>query len=194
MRSENAVPARRLERLSRLPKYEVERHDPDPRGWSVVNREGRHVGSVKDLLVDTERMTATYVDVELDTKLFDFRGDDPHVLVPVERARQDGNRLVVEDISTEWVTDVRAARARHQYDFWDRYWHRAEVPDDQQGRATRIQTRTEPEDLHRVIDEVRPGQEVRIPVVKEEIVVERRPVEREEIVVNRATDEPPPRR
>jgi len=41
---------------------------------------------------------------------------------------------------------------------------------------------------------VRPGQEVRIPVVKEEIVVERRPVDREEIVVNRAWDEPPPRR
>jgi sporulation protein YlmC with PRC-barrel domain len=192
MRSEDAVPVRRLERLSRLPNYEVERHQPDPRGWTVVNREGRHVGNVKDLLVDTERMTATYVDMALDTKLFDLRDDDPHVLVPVERAHRDGNRLVVEDISPEWVTELRAARDRHRYEFWERWWQRGGAREDP--RVTRIERRTEPQDLHRVIDEVQPGQEVRIPVVKEEIVVERRPVEREEIVVNRATDPPPRRR
>jgi sporulation protein YlmC with PRC-barrel domain len=192
MRSEQAAPVRRLERLSRLANHEIERHQPDPRGWVVVNREGRIVGSVKDLLVDTERMAATYVDVELDTKLFDLRDDDPHVLVPMARARQEGNRLVVDDISSEWVAELRAARERHRYEFWDRFWYRTDVRDDQ--RATRIHTRTDQEDLHKVIDEVRPGQEVRIPVVKEEIVVERRPVDREEIVVNRATDEPPRRR
>jgi sporulation protein YlmC with PRC-barrel domain len=194
MRSEHAAPARRLERLSRLRDYEVEQHEPDPRGWTVVDREGRRVGDVKDLLVDTDRMTATYVDVELDTKLFDFRDDDPHVLVPLERAHQDGKRLLVEDINSEWVSELREARHRHQDEFWDRWWHRAEATAEQPGRATRIRRRTEPQDLHRVIDEVRPGQEVRIPVVKEEIVVERRPVEREEIVVNRASDTPPPRR
>lgn len=190
MRSEQAATARRLEPLSRLPDHEVERHQPDPRGWSVVNREGRHVGSVKDLLVDTDRMTATYVDVELDTKLFDLRDDDPHVLVPVERARREGNRLVVDDVSSEWVGRLRAERERHRYEFWDRFWHRTGVRDEQEVRTTKTHTRVDREDLDRVIDEVRPGQEVRIPVVKEEIVVERRPVDREEIVVNRATDEP----
>jgi hypothetical protein len=193
MRSEHAVPARRLERLSRLPKYEVERHQPDPRGWAVVNREGRHVGSATDLLVDTERMTATYVDVELDTKLFDLGGDDPHVFVPIEHARQEGNRLVVDDISSNWVSEVRTARERQRYEFWDRFWHR-DARDEEPRRARTIQTRTDPDDLQRAIDEVKPGQEVRIPVVREEIVVERRPVEREEIVVNRAADEPPRRR
>jgi hypothetical protein len=193
MRSEPAVPARRLERLSRLPKYEVERHQPDPRGWTVVNGEGRHVGSVKDLLVDTERMTATYVDVELDTKVLDLGDDDPHVLVPIERARQDGKRLVVNDISREWASELRTARDRDRYEFWDRFWHR-DAGDDPRRRATTTYTRTDPGGLQRAIDEVRPGQEVRIPVVREEIVVERRPVEREEIVVNRAADEPPRRR
>lgn len=165
MRSEHAVPARRLERLSRLNDYEVERHGPDPRGWTVVNREGRTIGEVKDLLVDTERMTATYLDVELDTKRFEIRDNDPHVLVPVERARAEGKRLVVDDITPAWVSDVCLARERHREEFWDRWWHRAAPRD---------------EDLHRVVDEVQPGQEVRIPVINEEIVVERRPVGKDE--------------
>jgi sporulation protein YlmC with PRC-barrel domain len=165
MRSEHATPVRRLERISRLHNYDVERHEPDPRGWTVVNREGHRVGEVKDLIVDTERMTATYVDVELDTKLFDLRDDDPHVLVPLERADRDGNRLVVEDISSEWVSELRAARDRHRDEFWDRWWHRSGAGEDTRDRVTRTGRPTEPADLHRVIDEVRPGEEVRIPVV-----------------------------
>jgi hypothetical protein len=46
---------------------------------------------------------------------------------------------------------------------------------------------------------VRPGEAVRIPVVEEEIIVERRPImrdeaRRDELVVNRALDDEPPRR
>jgi sporulation protein YlmC with PRC-barrel domain len=194
MRSEHDVPVKPLDRLSRLGDHEVDRDEPDPRGWTVVNRDGRSVGEVKDLIVDTERMVATYLDVELDTKLFDLRDDDPHVLVPVERARTDGRRLVVDDITSDWVTELRAARERHRDEFWDRWWHRADERQEPDTRGTKIRRRMEPDNLKRVIEEVRPGQEVRIPVVNEEIVVERRPVEHEEVVVNRATDEPPPRR
>ena len=193
MRSEHAAPVRRLERLSRLPNYEVDRHQPDPRGWTVVSRDGRRVGEVKDVLVDTERMAGTYIDIELDTKLFDFRDDDPHILVPVARAHQDGRRLVVEDINAEWVSELRAARERHRYEFWDRLWQGGEAREERHER-TSAPTRTGSADLRRVLDEIPPGHEVRIPVVREEIVVERRPVEREEIVMNRASDEPPPRR
>jgi sporulation protein YlmC with PRC-barrel domain len=192
MRSEHAPSVRRLERLSRLRDHAVERHEPDPRGWDVVNRDGRRVGEVKDLLVDTERMAATYVDVELDTKVFDLGGDDPHLLVPVERAHRDGKRLVVNEVSSEWVSELQAARDHDRDEFWNRWWHRDRTGDDAQRSAAPVDRRQK--DLRSVIDEVRPGQEVRIPVVREEIVVERRPVEREEIVVNRATDEPPRRR
>jgi sporulation protein YlmC with PRC-barrel domain len=133
-----------LERLSRLRDYDVGRNDPDPRGWKVVNRDGRSIGEVKDLLVDTARMTATYLDVELDTKLFDLRHDDPHVLVPVERAHRAGKRLVVEDISSSWVTEVRAARDLEQHLFWDRWWHRDEVRQEpvHEPRITRDETPT----------------------------------------------------
>jgi sporulation protein YlmC with PRC-barrel domain len=196
MSSERAAPAQRLERMSRMRDYAVEGREPDPRGWTVVDRDGRAVGEVKDLFVDVDRMSATYLDVELDAKAFDLGGDDPHVLVPVQRAHRDGRRLVVDDISREWVADLRSARERDRVEFWDRWWDRSAPRRDRDSDtvATARTRRVEPDHLQRVIDEVRPGQEVRIPVVKEEIVVERRPIEREEIVTNRAVDEPPRRR
>jgi sporulation protein YlmC with PRC-barrel domain len=124
MRSHDAVAVEPFTRLSRMPSYAVERHEPDPRGWTVVNGLGKKVGEVRDLIVDTNRMTARYLDVELDTKLFDWRGDDPHILVPVERAHIDGKHLVVQDISETWVADMRAQRTAHDHEFWDRWWTR----------------------------------------------------------------------
>jgi sporulation protein YlmC with PRC-barrel domain len=124
MRSHDAVAVEPFTRLSRMPSYAVERHEPDPRGWTVVNGLGKKVGEVRDLIVDTNRMTARYLDVELDTKLFDWRGDDPHILVPVERAHIDGKHLVVQDISETWVADMRAHRTAHVHQFWDRWWTR----------------------------------------------------------------------
>jgi sporulation protein YlmC with PRC-barrel domain len=194
MKSDQNEPMRRLERLSRLGEYDVGRNEPDPRGWTVVNREGNAVGEVKDLLVDTDRMTVTHLDVELDTKTFDLRDDDPHVVVPVERARADGKRVVVDEISGNWVSELRTARERHQREFWDGWWHRGESRHDGPGIGARITRGVPRDDLNRVIDDVRPGEAVRIPVVEEEIVVERRPVMRDELVVNRAADDEPPRR
>jgi sporulation protein YlmC with PRC-barrel domain len=193
MKTDHDAPARRLERLSRLREYDVGRNEPDPRGWTVVNREGHAVGEVKDLLVDTGRMSATYLDVELDTKTFDLRDDDPHVLVPVERAHTDGKRVVVDDISGSWVNDLRAAREEHQHAFWDRWWHRGESRHET-SVAPHATNRVPSDELNRAINEVRPGEAVRIPVVQEEIVVERRAVTREEPVVNRGADEPYRRR
>lgn len=191
MRADRDASVRRMERLSRMREYDVARNEPDPRGWTVVNRDGRAVGEVKDLIVDTDRMSATYLDVELDHKLFDFRGEDPHVMVPVERAHRQGRQVVVDDIAPGWVNELRTARERHQREFWDRWWRRGEP-----GRGTPITRHVRGEEIARAIDDLRPGESVRIPVAEEEIVVERRPIGREErmhdeVVVNRATDEPP---
>ena len=158
-----------------MPGYAVERHEPDPRGWTVVNSQGKKVGEVKDLIVDTNRMTARYLDVELDTKLFDWRGEDPHVLVPVEHAHIDGKHLLVPDITQAWVADLRAQRNAHVHEFWDRWWLRVERRPGAAGLATRVSRVVQHEELQRVIDGVQPGESVRIPVVNEEIVVQRRP-------------------
>ena len=126
MKSEHEVSSRRLERLSRLRDHDVSRDEPDPRGWRVVNRDGRAIGEVTDLIIDTDRMKAAYLDIELDAKLFGLRRDDPHVLVPLERAHRAGKRLLIEDISRAWVDELRAARDEHQREFWDRWWHRGD--------------------------------------------------------------------
>lgn len=182
MSSHDAVAVEPFARLSRMPRYAVERHEPDPRGWAVVNGRGTKVGEVKDLIVDTNRMTARYLDVELDTKLFDWRGDDPHILVPVERAHIDGKHLVVSDITETWVADLRAERKAHYHEFWDRWWSRGRPGS---GLTARVGQVVHPDDLHRVISDVQPGETVRIPVVNEEIVVQRRPASDETPVTRR---------
>jgi hypothetical protein len=198
MRSDQDAPTRRLERLSRMQGYEVAPNEPDPRGWKVVNRERHRVGEVTDLIVDRERMVATYLDVELDTKRFNFAGDDPHVLVPVDRADREGRTVMVEDIDSGWVNDLRRARETHSHEFWHRWWHSGEPSMTRSG--PQISRRAHPDTLNRVLDEVQPGETVRIPLVEEEIIVERRRVPKEEAlrndeyVVNRAADEEPPQR
>jgi PRC-barrel domain len=191
MRSDQDAPTRRLERLSRMHGYGVAPNEPDPRGWKVVGGDRRRVGEVRDLIVDRERMVATYLDVELDAKPFDLGGDDPHVLVPVHRATTEGRKVVVKEIDAGWVTELRRAREAHHLGFWDRWWH-ADEPS--------MARRAHPDTLNRVLDDVRPGETVRIPLVEEEIIVERRRVPKEEAlrneeyVVNRAADEEPPQR
>jgi sporulation protein YlmC with PRC-barrel domain len=190
MKSDHSAPPRRMERLSHLRDYDIGRNEPDPRGWTVVNREGRPVGEVKDLVVDTQRMAATYLDVELDTKTFDLRNDDPHVLVPVERAHADGKRVVVDEISDSWAADLCAAREAHEREFWDRWWHRNE-PRHEAGMGARVTREVPRTELNRIIEDVRPGEAVRIPVANEEIVVERRPIVGDERVLNQAAHDRP---
>lgn len=194
MKADHDASVRHMERLSRMRDYDVAPKEPDPRGWTVVNRDSRAVGKVADLIVDTDRMAAMYLEVELDRKLFDFRGEDPHVLVPVDRARRDGSRLVVDDIGPGWVKELLAAREVHQREFWDHWWHARERRREPV-QGTPISRRMHPDELNRVLDGLKPGESVRIPVAEEEIVVERRPIVtdepvREEVVVNRAADEP----
>jgi sporulation protein YlmC with PRC-barrel domain len=185
MKSDHSASPRRMERLSHLRDYDIGRNEPDPRGWTVVNREGRAVGEVKDLVVDTQRMAATYLDVELDTKTLDLRDEDPHVLVPVERAHADGKRVVVDEISDSWAAELCAAREAHQREFWDRWWDRHE-PSRESGMGARVTREVPRTELNRIVEDVRPGEAVRIPVVNEEIVVERRPVVGDERVLNHA--------
>ncbi|HEV2853543.1 MAG TPA: PRC-barrel domain-containing protein [Thermoanaerobaculia bacterium] len=52
--------------LKELKDYKVAKEDPDVRGWNVIGRDGRTVGEVHDLLVDTGAMRVRYLDVELD--------------------------------------------------------------------------------------------------------------------------------
>jgi sporulation protein YlmC with PRC-barrel domain len=201
MKHEHNRPRRRFEWLTRLDGYDVDRHQIDPRGWEIVGVDGRTAGEVKDLVVDTERMKARYLDVELDTKVFDFV-DDPHVLVPLERAQRDGDRrrLIIDGLSVAKVGELIDTREHHRLAFWDQWWSTggtAAVPDDW---SPSIAKRAVPAGIpsaaavRRALDEAGPGQQVRVPVVEEELVIERRPVHPDERVTAREVEEAEARR
>jgi PRC-barrel domain protein len=170
---------KRFERLSRLSGYKVDKHQIDPRGWDVVNTDGRSIGEVKDLIVDMGTMKATSLDVELDPKRFDLRQEDPHVLIPVERADRDGRRkrLVVTGVDSTRVQELLVDRERAYYEFWNTWWQRDQAaPGAACAWSPTISQQVTAEQLRQALDNVKQGEQVRIPVVNEEIIVERRPL------------------
>lgn len=106
--------------LKELKDYKVAKDDPDVRGWNVIGRDGRPVGEVHDLLVDTAAMRVRYLDVELDRDLLAAAPSVPgatgvagahpvaggakyHVLVPIGSARldEDHDRIHLEGLDSQ---------------------------------------------------------------------------------------------
>jgi hypothetical protein len=81
---DEALPGSTLVPLGRLRNYRVAAGDPDVRGWRVLGADGRVIGEVDDILVDTEAMRVRYLDVTLDSE----RGDE--VFRPVAEAAAAG--------------------------------------------------------------------------------------------------------
>lgn len=189
-------PMRRFERMSRLKDYTVDKGLADPRGWKVVDSAGHVAGHVTDLIVDTDRMTAAYLEVELDRKTFAVH-DDPRILVPMARADRDGSerRLLIPDLTRSRVHALFEARAQHDAHFWERWWR-----DDLAGRegtgiheSAASSADRRDRDLGRAMSEMRPDEETRIPVGTEPLVQERRRVESAESMRARESDDDRPR-
>ena len=75
-----------LARLDDLDDFEVADHEPDPRGWDVVDAAGDRIGKVDHLIGDTGAMQVRYMDVELDA---DLDSDREHILLPVGHVQLD---------------------------------------------------------------------------------------------------------
>jgi hypothetical protein len=114
---------RRFERLAYLGSHKVAKGMTDPRGWKVLDGNGSLVGEVKDLIVDTDRMVAEFVDVELDHKFYSIRGD-ARILVPMAHADRDGvsKRIIVRDLTRSRVAALLLARDERQLAFWRDWW------------------------------------------------------------------------
>src|SRR5919112_617677 len=82
--------ARRLIRLKELDDYKVTEGEPDIRGWNVYTATGRELGTVEDLLVDTDLGEVVMVDIDL-------KRDDRHTLAPIKAAwiDRDTKRVVL---------------------------------------------------------------------------------------------------
>lgn len=96
-----------LARLHDLSDYKVADGDPDIRKWHVKTADGRTIGKVHDLIIDTRAMKVRYMDVELDRKELTL-DSDKHVLIPIGGARLDDEHDDVR-LSTIGAAELRSA-------------------------------------------------------------------------------------
>jgi uncharacterized protein (TIGR02271 family) len=94
--------------LSRLDDLKIASGNPDVRGWDVVASDGRKIGTVDDLLVDTNARQVTYLGVDLDrgmfASLFSGQNQQGHVLIPIEEVDLGRNgQVMVNSISSSEV-------------------------------------------------------------------------------------------
>jgi hypothetical protein len=71
-----AVPGTPVTPLRSLHNFRIAEGDPDVRGWNVLGADGRKIGEVDELLVDTQGLRVRYLDVTLDLESIQERGDE----------------------------------------------------------------------------------------------------------------------
>ena len=91
--------------LKELKDYQVAKGDPDVRGWEVLSNDGRRLGKVEELLVDTAAMRVRYLEIDLDNDLRNLAqgGTGPgtksdNILIPVGSAQlhEKDDRVTVD--------------------------------------------------------------------------------------------------
>ncbi|WP_420129690.1 PRC-barrel domain-containing protein [Longimicrobium sp.] len=87
--------------LGQLDDFKVADGEPDVRGWEVLASDGRKIGEVDELLVDTAAMKVRYLDVDVDDGMV-AGGADRHVLIPIGYARLDegSDRVMVDALAS----------------------------------------------------------------------------------------------
>ena len=85
-----------LGRLNDLDEFKVADGYPDPRGWDVKTTDGQKVGTVDDLIVDTQQMRVRYMSVKVDRSLAQAARDAAtpgdqadHTLLPIGSVQLD---------------------------------------------------------------------------------------------------------
>ncbi len=85
-----------LGRLNELDDFKVADGYPDPRGWDVKTTDGQKVGTVDDLIVDTQQMRVRYMSVKIDRSLAQAARDAAtpgdqadHTLLPIGSVQLD---------------------------------------------------------------------------------------------------------
>lgn len=100
----------RIVPLDELDDFQVAEGDPDVRGWDVVTSDGRRIGEVDELLVDTTAMKVRYLDVDLEDDVVGEPGEDRHILIPIGYARlhEDDDRILVDGLHSSDIAALPA--------------------------------------------------------------------------------------
>ena len=105
------IPRDRVVPLDELDDYQVAEGDPDVRGWDVMASDGRKIGEVDELLVDTQAMKVRYLDVDLSDEIIaSAGGEDRHVLIPIGYARLEASdsRIRIDNLATDQISTLPA--------------------------------------------------------------------------------------
>ena len=153
--------------LNSLPGYKVADGEPDIRGWDVVASNGRRLGRVDDLLVDTQANKVRYVDVD---------GEGRHVTIPIGYATLERERreVLVDRLGEEQYS------ALPSYD-------RGPITRDyeeQVGRACRVDASAATPDFYEA-DAFRGRDEMRLTLSEEQLSVGKREVSGGEVGVHK---------
>ncbi|MFW6079754.1 MAG: PRC-barrel domain-containing protein, partial [Gemmatimonadota bacterium] len=92
--------------LDSLDDWRIAEGEPDPRGWSVIAADGRLVGTIDELLVDTAAMKVRYFICRVDEPELGLDRRDRHIIVPAGHARLD------TDVRTVILPALRTAEIR----------------------------------------------------------------------------------
>jgi len=203
-----------LHPLSGLKDFRIGKGEPDIRGWEVRTLNGRDVGRVDDLLVDTDAGEVVMLDIEM-------RGSDRHIELPIRSAQLDHetSRVIVDSGDVDLYAGSLADDTRTHGDPDDRGFgdrdldgipDREEVTDDERARRLREARRDDEDRARRAIEldeeslrrHDRTTRHARPPgaaadrdaiapdsdTAADEVVVERRPVIEEVVIRRRVID------
>jgi uncharacterized protein (TIGR02271 family) len=94
-----AIDTTNLTPLSRMDDFQVSSNDPDVRGWDVLANDDKKIGKVEDMLVDRTAREVRYLAVRREGGLFSALtgGGSGYVLIPVGEVRLDRDRKVYLD-------------------------------------------------------------------------------------------------
>lgn len=100
----------RLVRLTELRNESATEGMPDLNGWEVIAADGRAVGTVVDLVLDTRSLKARYLDISLNEELTRAVAHQPNILIPVGDARigTERRRVYLEGVDRRGVSQLPA--------------------------------------------------------------------------------------
>lgn len=110
----------RVAPLHDVDDFQVADGYPDPRGWDVMAADGKKIGKVHDLIVDTGQLRTRYLDVSLDKDAVGTP-DDRDVLIPIGAAQLDdsADHVVLGAVTTAQIAalpEFRHDRITREYE------------------------------------------------------------------------------
>ena len=176
--------------LSALNDFEVADNDSDVRGWDVIASDGQRIGEVQEMLVDTSARRVRYLVVDVDRSLRSGSSQGGNVLIPVEGARLDdrNHKVLVSSVASTNLSSLSAydssqlrtgsmprgteTSARQGLNREESEAHLT-LSEEELAVGKRRESAGEVE-VHKRVETERVQQSV--PVMREEVTVERRPV------------------